>query len=324
MTDEEKDKFLYDLYYNKHFATGRDSIFNHIRNKLDNKDISRRYIANWLAKQESNQLHTRRKPITNIRPIISNRPGAILQMDLIDFSNKSSNKFRYILNVIDVFSRKVWLNEIRNKTIKSVIPALNNIIEDIQKDYKINVIQSDNGGEFGISFPTIKHIQSRPYTPAQQGIIERSNGTIKRILNRILESEKSTNWQKYLNDVEEVYNDSYQSSIKMSPNQAYNLNLEQQKELHQTQKDIKAKGYKEINTILSVNDTVRIVVEIGKTKSKGQPNWSRELYKIHKVIPGNKENFTIPRYKVISEDDKLQKNTFPLSKLLYIPDVQTK
>ena len=182
MTDEEKDAFLKDLYYNQKFAKGRDAMFYHISKTLDNKDISRRYIAGWLAKQEAHQLHTQMKPQTNIRPIITNRPGSMLQMDLIDFSNKPSNKYRYILTVIDTFSRKLWLNEIRNKTIKDVIPALNNIIQDIQKDYKINVIQSDNGGEFNISFPDIKHIQSRAYTPQQQALVERSNSTVKSIL----------------------------------------------------------------------------------------------------------------------------------------------
>lgn len=143
MDSKAKDEYLYDLYYNKKYMSGRDSLFNH------------------------NQLNTQRKPATNVRPIITNRPGAMLQMDLIDFSNKPSNGYRYILNVIDTFSRK-WLNEIKKKDIKSVIPALNNIIEDIEKDYKVRTIQSDNGPEFNISFPNIKHIQSRPYTPQQQ------------------------------------------------------------------------------------------------------------------------------------------------------------
>ena len=136
MDEEQKDEFLHDLYYNKKFAKGRDAMFFHISKTLNNKDISRRYIAKWLSKQEAHQLHTQRKPQTNIRPIITNRPGSLLQMDLIDFSNKPSNKYYYILTVIDTFSRKIWLNEIRNKTIKDVIPALNNIIQDIQKDYE--------------------------------------------------------------------------------------------------------------------------------------------------------------------------------------------
>lgn len=323
LSDKAKDAFLYDLYYNKKFMTGRDSLFNHIRNTLKNTDISRRYIAAFLAKQETHQLNTQKKPSTNIRPIITNRPGSMVQIDLIDFSKKPSNGYRYILNCIDTFSRKIWLNEIRRKDIKSVIPSLNNIVEDIQKNYKINTIQSDNGPEFNISFPTIKHIQSRPYTPQQQGLVERSNGTIKNILNRIMESENSKQWSKYLNDVEESYNSAYNRNLGMSPNEAYSLDTEKQKELHEVQKNVKAKGYKEISKVLSVGDTVRIVIE-KKGLKKGGINWTRELYKIHKVIPGNKEKFTIPRYKVISEDGKLQKNTYALSKLLYIPSVETK
>ena len=140
MDDKEKDEFLYDLYYNKKFMTGRDSMFNYVRNTLKNTQISRRYIAAFLAKQETHQLNTQRKNATNIRPIITNRVASMLQMDLIDFSNKPSNGYRYILNVIDTFSRKIWLNEIRKKDIKSVIPALNNIVQDIQKDHKINTI----------------------------------------------------------------------------------------------------------------------------------------------------------------------------------------
>ena len=88
---------------------------------------------NWLSHQTVHQLYTPRKPETDIRPIITNRVGSMLQMDLIDFSNKPSNNFRYILNVIDVFSRKIILNEIKNKTVASVIPALDNIVQEIQK-----------------------------------------------------------------------------------------------------------------------------------------------------------------------------------------------
>ena len=96
---------------------------------------------------------------------MTSRPGAMLQMDLIDFSkNKSEEGFAYILSVIDVYSRKLWLQGIKQKTIANVIPELNYIIQEIQKDYKIDVIQSDSGGEYKISFPSIKHITSRAYT----------------------------------------------------------------------------------------------------------------------------------------------------------------
>ena len=133
---------------------------------------------NWLSHQTVHQLYTPRKPETNIRPIITNRVGAMLRMDVIDISNKPSNNFRYILNVIDVFSRKIFLNEIKNKTVASVIPALDNIVQEIQKDHVIQVIHSDLGNEFAITLPRIKLLQSRGYNAQSQGIVERSNRSI--------------------------------------------------------------------------------------------------------------------------------------------------
>ena len=181
MDDKTKDEFLSNLYYKKNFKVGRDALFEYVSKTLKNTDISRRYIMNWLSHQTVHQLYTPRKPETDIRPIITSKPGSMLQMDLIDFSNKPSNKFRFILNVVDVFSRKCFLNEIKNKTVASVIPALNNIVQEIQKDHVIQVIHSDLGNEFNIQLPRIKLLQSRVYNAQSQGIVERSNRTIKKI-----------------------------------------------------------------------------------------------------------------------------------------------
>jgi hypothetical protein len=87
----------------------------------------------WLSKQKVHQMYSQRKPTIDIRATISSRAGALLQMDLIDYSNKPDHGYRYILNVTDVFSRKCWLNEIKSKPVEAIIPALNNIVQDIQK-----------------------------------------------------------------------------------------------------------------------------------------------------------------------------------------------
>ena len=327
-SNKEKDDFLKDLYYNKNYLLGRDKLFFHISKTLGRKDISRRYIAGWLMKQEVNQLYSQKKKPTSIRPIITSRPGSMLQIDLIDYSKKPSTEgFKYILNVIDVFSKKIWLQGIYEKSIKSVIPELNYIVKEIQKDYVIQVIQSDNGGEFNIKFPNIKHIQSAPYTPQAQAYVERSNGTVKKILNKLLFNISQKNgedaddvlWDDdMLLKIEDIYNETLQRSIGMSPDEAYKLTEEQQAELYSKQKNGKAKSYKEIDTLLSLGDTVRLLIPLGKTKTKGQPTYSRELYKIIKVIPGNPKTFTIPRYKISRDGNNLPGN-YPLSKLLHIP-----
>lgn len=314
---KEKDEFLYDLYYNQNFRIGRDKLWRKVRETR--QDIGRRYIWNWLSKQEVHQLYTQRKKKKDIRPIISNKAGAIIQADLIDFSNKPANGFRYILNVIDTFSRKIWLFPIKSKTTKSVIPALNIIIQEIQKDYKISVIQTDQGGEFNIAFPAIKALQSRGATPYNQAIVERANGTVKSILNKILNEKKTKNWYKFLDDLEEVYNNTYQTTVKMTPNEAYNLNKDEQADLGAKIKAKKAKSFKNLDTILEVNQKVRIVKPLLKIKNKGEPNYSTEIYFVSKVIKGNKENLTISRYKLKNENGVLQKNTYSISELLVLP-----
>ena len=319
-SSKEKDAYLHKLYYDEKYMTGRDLLFYKV-SKTDNiKDISRRYIAGWLAKQNVHQLFTAKKPTTNIRPIVSKSPGEFLQMDLIDFSKRPSKEgFKYILNVIDVCSRRLWLEPIYRKTIEQVIPKLNAIIQDIQKDYTVKVIQSDNGGEFKIAFPTIKHIESQPHTPQQQGIVERSNGTIKQILFKVLHEEDTIWDEQIILDVENVYNSTLQSSIGMTPDEAYKLDPKGHKQLHKKQLAIKKQSYKNIETTLNVGDRVRIVLPSTKIKTKGEPLWSMEIYTITKVTPGNPKTFTIPRYQVKDSENIIVKGNYPLSKLLYIP-----
>ena len=323
MDDIEKDKFLHNLYYEKKYKYGRDKLFYHISQTLDNKDISRRYIAEWLSKQEVHQLYTNRKTETDIKPIFSSRPAGILQIDLVDYSNKPSNKYKYILNVIDVFSRKIWLSPLTQKSVKAVTPALQKIIDEIQKDHKINVIQSDAGNEFNIEIPGIKKLQSRGYSAQQQGIVERSNGTIKTIINKTLFETKRNNWYILLKDIVEIYNNTLHTSLGMTPNNAYNLPIDKQEELYSKMRSDKARQYKGIDTILELGQKVRIVIEKGKNKKKGLPTYSEEVFKVSRIIKGHKENLTIPRYKLTDSNNKVMMNTYPLSKLLVIQAVET-
>lgn len=75
-------------------------------------------------------------------------PNQLWCIDLIDFNEyKSANKhFRYILNCVDVFSRKGWLQKIKNKTPIETKNALEAIIQNA--DIKAKLILTDLGSEF--------------------------------------------------------------------------------------------------------------------------------------------------------------------------------
>jgi transposase InsO family protein len=67
-------------------------------------------------------------------------------MDLADLStlSKYNDKYKYLLNVIDVFSRFAWSVLLKDKACKSIAAALTSLFQN----RKPITIQSDKGTEF--------------------------------------------------------------------------------------------------------------------------------------------------------------------------------
>ena len=109
------------------------------------------------------------------------------QIDLVNLSNMKvtyrGKTFRYILSLMDVFSRYHWLRPLESKHPSAIAHHLNEIYSEHGPP---NVLQSDRGSKFK---KEVKHlckrlkilmIQSRPYHPQSQGKIERSHKEIRR------------------------------------------------------------------------------------------------------------------------------------------------
>ena len=73
-------------------------------------------------------------------------------MDLIDYSGRSApNGKKYILVVVDNFSRFVLVRPMLNKEAKTTAPHLTSILDEIKKPTKgvdIKNIITDDGSEF--------------------------------------------------------------------------------------------------------------------------------------------------------------------------------
>lgn len=334
MDKDQKTEFLMDLYYKQNYQRGRDAIYYYTYHTLGMKNISRRFVADFLANQTSHQLLTERKPSTDIRPQLSSKIGSILQQDLQDWSKSPDTvgdiTYKYVYVCIDILSKKVWIAALKNKTTEDIIPEIDKVVKELTKGgHVVRLIQQDNGGEFNISYPEreghppIKSIRSRPATPENNSIVERVNKTLKSILFRLMLSNKTKHWVQFLPDIQKVYNSTYNRSIDSSPDVAYAKNTEQEAELYEHIRAKKRKAYKEIETVLKVNQKVRIVIPKLKIKTKGEAKWSNEIYTIVKVVNANPLNFTQPRYKLADTDNKLVKNMFSISSLLVLPDTYT-
>jgi transposase InsO family protein len=113
----------------------------------------------------------------------TSRPLELLHMDLFGLvAYLSIGGSKYGLVIVDDFSRFTWVFFLQNKsetqgTLKRFLRRAQNEFE-----FKVKKIRSDNGSEFKnlqveeyLKEEDIKHEFSAPYTPQQNGVVERKN-----------------------------------------------------------------------------------------------------------------------------------------------------
>lgn len=205
------------------------------------------------------------------------------QADLIEMIPYSSvnNGYKYILTVINAFSKYVYLEPLRNKTGKDVTIAMQKILSTAS--VKPRNLQTDNGSEFyNRQFQELMQKYKirlySVYTTKKACIVERVIRTLKSKLWKIFSLQGNYKWSDKLEVVSKDYNSTVHSSIGIEP-----VKVKSQNEaviLHRLQ------GH--VPPILSKpkfkkGDPVRI----SKVKSmfeKGfTPNWSAEVFNIQKV-----------------------------------------
>jgi hypothetical protein len=114
------------------------------------------------------------------------KPLQLLHMDLCGpIAVQSLNGKKYILVLVDEFSRFTWVEFVRKKS--HVPMLLINLLKRLQvlHGMQVRVIRSDNGTEFKnstiedyLASVGITHNFSAPRTPQQNGVVERKNRTL--------------------------------------------------------------------------------------------------------------------------------------------------
>ena len=169
-------------FYDNKMLFGRDKLYAFLKEKYGDDAPSRRQIAEWLKAQEINQIyHPSKGKATDIKSSITT-PGTILAIDLVDMQKFQVRGFKYLLNGIDMSSRFIYSQALKNKTDAEVLQAF----KKIYNQSKIKAIRSDNGSEFinkkfveFLNEKGIKQILSEAGKPQSNGMIERSNAIIK-------------------------------------------------------------------------------------------------------------------------------------------------
>ena len=195
---------------------------------------------------------------------------------------KRDNKgFRYMLNIIDCFSKYAWSIPMKNKTGLTTLEALKQIIHDSNRKPKF--IWVDQGKEF-----YNKHFDEwlkdnnvtrySTFGPHKSAVVERFNRTLKEKMWKRFTAENTRNWIDMLDRLLNEYNTTKHSSINMTP-----------KEASEKENEEKVNNYSRYVTEskskqkFKVGDKVRIS-RIKAVFEKGYlPNWSEEIFTIYEV-----------------------------------------
>ena len=225
------DKTLEALYKTDPNAFGKGivSLYKYVSSKYIN--ITRADVNTFLKKQLNYQMtRTISKRIN--KPIVADYPNQLWCIDLIDLNLYLGHnyQFRYIIDVVDAFSRKVWLEKMRVKSAPVTAREFAKICE--RAGLYPSYLLSDNGGEFKDELSLfckehgIKQRFTRAYAPEANGIAERTNKDIRKLIRAYMLRDNTKNWTNILHDVEQSKNSTFNSSIKATADDVWSPNKE--------------------------------------------------------------------------------------------------
>lgn len=285
--DQILDKKLAEAY----FTPSAPVAFSGARNILSKykRQFPEDNINHWLDAQNAYTLH---KPIRYKFPRIHytvTNIDDLWEADLVEMRSfkTDNNGFSYILVVIDVLSKYVWVEPLKNKSAPEVLEGFKKILKR-SGDRRPVCIQTDKGKEFVAGnvqkFLSDEKIQFRVARnpDIKAAVVERFNRTLKERMWRYFTYSRTHKYIHVLQQIVDAYNHSKHSSIKMTPaavtidNAGYAWRNIQNRF---TKEKPRKSSFK-----YKVGDYVRISKSKGAFEKGYEGNWSKEFFQITKAV----------------------------------------
>lgn len=265
------------------------------QNKNKRIKIQKEDVRSFL---ESQDVHTLHKPVRKSivrRRVFMGKPFTQWQVDLVDMRSfkKEGNVPGWILMCIDVFTKKAFSVPVLSKQNDDIIKGFQTIFNQLPQGQIPSKIQSDKGHEFlgqkvqnWVKARGIKWFTTQDdYTKAS--IVERLNRTIKGKMWKVFEAKDTKKWVDILPSIIDGYNETFHSTIKMTPNEAHTDDPEMVARVYNNthyrsrlNRGLKREVLNPPTRGVNVDDPVRL----NKTKGifdKGYlPNYTDEIFKV--------------------------------------------
>lgn len=319
-----KENILKTLYENISSPAGYSGATNLLKyGQAKKSTITKQDVDAFLKKQDGFTRHGFIPKSFMRRPIKVPCPGHILGSDLIDMGDKlkKHNKgYRYILVLIDCFSRKVYLAPLKNKRNQTTAKAIEQFLS--QTKHRYSLFFSDLGSEYKGRFTSalFEKYNIKQYsvhnTRTKCSLAERVIKSLKGKIFRRFTQLRTNDYITILPDLQNTYNSSQHRGLcNLTPNLVDNMtdktDIEQQRKCQMEQKMKNYGSIKKRNReimvsqrqILEPGTHVRILLNSaeGVFSKSYKPLFSEEIFKIARVYRENPITYDL----VDLEDDPI-------------------
>ena len=241
-------------------------------------------IKSFLQKYK---LHSRNKRITKKifprRRVIARFKDDLWQADLIEYESikYQNNGYQFILLVIDVFSKVIYVEALKRKTGEETSMAIDRILQRAESPV---MLVTDGGREFFNSkffnvmiSHNINHFRTPTKTPWKASVAERAVRTIKTKIDRWMQHSNKKKWITVYQQIVDNYNKTPHSAHKLAP---LDVTKENRKIVY---KRLYPKSMIKIVCRLKIGDKVRKLRQKREHEKGYTPSWSEEIYTISAV-----------------------------------------
>ena len=178
-----------------------------------------RSVTTFDRKQLAKELHSNIIKHFPRRRIMVPSIDSVWSADLVIMPNEKG--YKYILTIIDIFSKYSWCVPLKTKTGIEITEAFKNIFSESGRIAK--KLWCDKGTEFynKTFLKFLKDNNCELYSTESElkaCVIERFNRTLKDLMYRkFTELDDNKDWLKVLPELVNEYNNRYHSTIKMTP-----------------------------------------------------------------------------------------------------------
>ena len=274
---------------------GISTITRIVKDKLPQYTVSkvRQTAKEVLASKQAYYLNVQPKNHFLRSRVLSAGANYMFDADLMNLYQfgRYNKGYKYVLLVIDIFSRFVMVRGLKSKSHADVVPAM----EEILQEKKCKILRTDAGGEFTshqikqlyVEYE-VKHYLA--YNDGKASYSERAVKTIKNKLIRYMMTNNTYKWIDVLQDVAYSYNNTVHSTLNRKPKditednedvvfqEQYNtISLRDIKDAKKRSKNIRK------SLDISAGDYVRLS-RVKKTFQKEyEPKWTGELFQVYKT-----------------------------------------